>query len=255
MELKYVDEHLPRRIDGWHSPILGQSMPIVNYGDRGRPMLLFPTAAADFLENERFFLIKAVEPAIMAGRARFFSIDSINRHGWMDDSLPVQEKVRRQALYARYIEEEVVPYIRAICGNAEVRIGTTGASFGAFHAANTFFRRPDLFNTVIAMSGFYDLGPDYLKGYSDDDCFYNNPAWYLPGVSGRSLELLQTASRITIVTGQGAYEAPDASRKLSEILTQRGIPHLLDLWGPDVRHDWPSWRQMLPYHLEKLLAS
>ena len=37
-------------------------MPIVSYGWRGQPVLLFPTAAADFLENERFWLIKAVEP-------------------------------------------------------------------------------------------------------------------------------------------------------------------------------------------------
>jgi hypothetical protein len=29
---------------------------------------------------------------------------------------------------------------------------------------------------MIGMSGFYDLEPDYLKGYSDDNCYFNNPA-------------------------------------------------------------------------------
>jgi esterase/lipase superfamily enzyme len=247
--MEFVDPYLPRHIEGWRSPILGLPMPIVNYGHAGHPLLLFPTAAADFLENERFFLVKAVEPAIFAGRIRLFSIDSINRLAWMDRNLPVPEQARRQNLYARYIEEEVVPYIRHITGNPEARTAVAGASFGAFHAANTMFRRPDLFAGLIAMSGFYDLAPDYLHGYSDDHVFYNNPAWYLPGLGGRYLELLQHTCRIVIVSGQGAYEAPQCSRQLSDILASKGIPHQLDLWGHDVDHDWPWWRQMLPHHL------
>jgi esterase/lipase superfamily enzyme len=252
MQLGSLDPGIPRQVARWPSPSLGQEMPIVRYGDRGRPLLLFPTAAADFLENERFYLVKSVEPFLAEGRIQLFSIDSINRQAWMDHSLTVPEQARRQALYARYIEEEVVPYIRSACGNPGVRIGTSGASFGAFHAANTIFRRPDLCDTLIAMSGFYDLAPDYLKGYSDDNCYYNNPLWYLPGLSGRDLDLLRHSCRLVLVTGQGAYEAPEASRRLAEVLRLKGIPHALDLWGDDVNHDWPWWRKMLPHHLDRL---
>jgi esterase/lipase superfamily enzyme len=253
LSFQYIDPSLPKRIDGWHSPTLGQPMPIVTYGDRGRPLLLFPTAAADFLENERFFLVKAIEPAIQEGRIRLFSINSINNQAWMDRSLPVPEQGRRQALYARYIEDEVVPYIRETCGDPARRVSTTGASFGAFHAANMLFRRPDLFDGTIAMSGFYDLGPDYLRGYHDDNCYYNNPAWYLPGLRGASLASLRRECSITIATGQGAYEAPEASRRLAEILHRMEVPYTLDLWGHDVNHDWPWWRKMLPYYLDRLL--
>jgi esterase/lipase superfamily enzyme len=238
---------LRRHIETWHSPALGQSMPIVSYGHWGHPLLLFPTAAADFLENERFGLIGAVGQAIDEGRVRVFSINSINNQSWMDRGLPVPEKARRQALYNQYIEGEVVPYIRNACRSGDIRIATAGASFGAFHAANTLFRRPDLFDAVIAMSGFYDLGPDYLHGYSDDNCYFNNPAWYLPNLEGHNLHLLRTACRIHILTGQGAYEAPHASRQLSEILYRKGIPHWLDMWGHDVDHDWPWWLKMLPH--------
>ena len=52
------------------------------------------------------------------------------------------------------------------------------------------------------------------------------------------------------VTGQGNYENPDASRRLSGILSQKGIPHELDLWGYDMPHDWPTWREMMRYYLE-----
>jgi esterase/lipase superfamily enzyme len=252
MDIQHLDPAVARRIEGWSSPILGQDMPIVSYGHWGHPLLLFPTAAADFLENERFFLIKAIEPAIQAGRVRVFSINSINSQAWMDRGLPVAEQARRQALYSRYVEEEVAPYIRHICQTADIRIATSGASFGAFHAANALFRRTDLFDGVIAMSGFYDLGPDYLRGYSDDNCYFNNPAWYLPQLGGEPLHRLQTDCKILVLTGQGAYEAPDASRQLSRILHGKGVPHRLELWGHDVEHDWPWWRKMLPYAVDQM---
>src|SRR5262245_37036390 len=137
MEMQYVGPEVKRRIEGWFSPILGQDMPIVSYGHWGHPLLLFPTAAADFLENERFWLVKAIEPAIVAGRVRLFSINSINSQAWMDKNVPIPEAARRQALYVRYVEEEVVPYIRHVSGAPGARIATSGASFGAFHAANT----------------------------------------------------------------------------------------------------------------------
>lgn len=251
--MQFLDPSVPRRLDGWHSPTTGLDMPIVSYGHAGPPLLLFPTAAADYLENERFFLVKAIEPLILEGRVRVFSIDSINRYAWMDPKVPVPEQARRQHLYARYIEDEVVPYVRHACGDGGVRIATTGASFGAFHAANSLFRRPDLFRGVIAMSGFYDLAPSYFKGYSDDTCYFNNPCWYLRDLQGAPLDQLRTACRIVIVSGRGAYEAPAESQKLADLLTTRGIPHTLDFWGPDVNHDWPWWRRMLPHYLPSLL--
>jgi esterase/lipase superfamily enzyme len=225
-------------------------MPIVSYGERGHPLLLYPTAQADFLENERFFLIKSIEPLIFAGKVRVFSIDSINRYAWMNRNVSIPEAARRQALYSAYVEEEVVPHIRRVMNNPRARVGVTGASFGGFHAANQFFRRPDLFDTLIAMSGFYDLEPDYTEGYASDDIYFNNPISYISNMSdGHTLHLLRNECEIHIVTGQGAYEAPHCSVKLSELLWSKGIANNLDLWGHDVDHDWPWWRKMLPYFI------
>ena len=243
---------MPRRIDRWRSPALGLEMPIVSYGYAGTPVLLFPTAAADFLENERFWLIKAIEPLIMSGRVRVFSIDSINRLAWMDSKLPVPEKARRQALFSRYVEDEVVPFIRHHSGDGGARAITTGASFGCFHAANAFFRRPDLFGGVIGMSGFYDLDTGYLEGFSNDSVYFNNPMWYVANIEGHQLQLLHEHSRIVLVSGQGAWEKPERTREFHELLDRKGIPHVFDLWGHDVNHDWPWWRKMLPFYLERL---
>jgi esterase/lipase superfamily enzyme len=225
-------------------------MPIVRYGTRGHALLLFPTAQADFLENERFFLSKSIEPLIFAGRVQVFSIDSINQHAWMNRSVPVAEQARRQALYAGYIEDEVVAHVRRAVGDPHARLGASGASFGAFHAANQFFRRPDLFDTLIGMSGFYDLEGDYLHGYSDDNAYFNNPMWFMRELHdpGR-IAYFRDQTQIHLVTGQGAHEAPHESERMSQLLWNKGIPNNLDKWGHDVPHDWPSWRQMLPFYL------
>ncbi len=249
--MNYVDPALRREIFGWRSPRLGLDMPIVRYGHFGRALLLLPTASGDFLEAERMWLIKSIEPLLIAGRVTVFSIDSINQYAWMNEQISAPEAARRQALFSGYIEEEVVPHIRRVLQNPNARVGATGASFGAFYAANAVLRRPDLFDTLIAMSGFYDLGPGYLHGYGDDNVYFNNPFSYLPGLSNpRALELLRSAT-LYIVSGRGAYEVPDASVRFSQALWNKGLPNQLDLWGHDVNHDWPWWRRMLPYALNE----
>jgi esterase/lipase superfamily enzyme len=225
-------------------------MPIVRYGEHGHPLLLLPTAQADFLENERFFLIKSVERFIFAGKVQVFSIDSINRHSWMNSHVSLPESARRHALFATYIEEEVVPHIRGVMQNPSARVAVSGASFGAFHAANQFFRRPDLFDTLIAMSGFYDLASDYTHGYMDDNVYFNNPASYIPNMpDGATLDRLRHHCDIHIISGRGAYESPHCSVQFSRLLWDKGIPNNLDLWGFDVNHDWPWWRKMLPHYI------
>lgn len=248
--MEFIDPSLPKEISGWRSDRLGMDMPIVRYGRSGHGLLLFPTAAADFLENERFFLIKAIEPLILAGKVQIFCIDSINKHAWMNTRLPVAEQARRQSLYSAYIEQEVVPHIRNVMNDQAARLAVSGASFGAFHAANVFFRRPDLFDTLIAMSGFYDLAPDYLDGHGGDEIFYNNPMWFVRGIAHpETLETLRKHSQIFLVTGQGRWEHPVASERFSELLEHKAIPHTFEKWGFDVEHDWPWWRRMLPHFI------
>lgn len=239
---------MQRFIDGWYSPSLNRGMDIVTYGHYGFPLLMFPTAAADYLEYERFQMIDAIAGFIDAGKVKVFSINSINREAWLNRHIHPGEMAWRQVLYNKYVTDEVVPYIWNSC-QGRLGIITTGASLGAFHAANQLFRRPDLFAGMIAMSGAYDIRGYYHGDYYNDNIYFNNPVDYLPNMEGEYLHMLRHKQHIHIVTGQGAYENPDASRRLSQILSQKGIPHELDLWGYDMPHDWPTWRSMLPHYL------
>ncbi|MEP7145623.1 MAG: alpha/beta hydrolase-fold protein [bacterium] len=238
-----------REISKWYSPVLNKEMDIVAYGEYGFALLLFPTAAADFLEYERFLLIDELKPYIESGKVKVYSINSINSESWLNDEMHPRDKAVRHQQFNDYIVNEVVPFIQRDC-NGNVNIITSGASLGALHSANTFFRRPDLFSGTIAMSGSYDL-QDYTKGYFDETCYFNSPVAYLSNLDDQNiLNDIKKSDHIHILTGQGNYENPKASVELSQILNAKEIKNDLELWGTDVPHDWPTWRKMLPYVLE-----
>lgn len=250
--MQFVDPHLRREIFGWHSPSLGgMYMPIVRYGHWGHALLLFPTASGDFLEAERMWLIKSIEHYLFEGKVQLWAIESINKHAWMNHGLSTHQKAHNTAAYSHYIENEVVPHIRRCMQSDGARIGVTGASFGAFYAANSFFRRPDLFDTLVAMSGFYDLNSQgFLNGHHDDNVYFNNPLSYIPNMNDHGvLETIRHHSQVHILTGRGPWERPDFSEHLSHALHSKAIPHNLDIWGHDWPHDWPTWRHMLPSYI------
>jgi len=240
---------MQREIHQWYSPRLNKNMEVAVYGHFGFALLMLPTAAADYLEYERFLLIDALKPLIEAGKMKVFSINSINSEAWLNNRMHPRHKAIRHQQFNSYVENEVIPFIRTHT-SGDTPIYTTGASLGALHAANLYFRRPDLIDGTIAMSGVYDL-TSYTKGYYDEDVYFNSPIHYLPNLhEGHHLPLLQNAKHIHILSGSGDYEDPEGSHNLSNVLSARGIPHEVDIWGWDMRHDWPTWRAMLPYVLE-----
>jgi len=128
-----------RSITSWYSPSLGKEMPIATYGDYGFALLLVPTAAADYLEYERFQLIDALAPFIDGGKIKVFSIDSINNESWLNNNMdPWQKSVRHQQ-WNDYVYNEVVPFIRNST-SWDTPIVVSGASFGALHSMNLFLK-------------------------------------------------------------------------------------------------------------------
>lgn len=244
-----------REITSWHSPRLNMEMPLVAYGHYGPPVLMLPTAAADFLEYERFHLINSISSYLEAGKAKVYSVNSVNRLALLNENASPWERIEWLKRYDGYITEEVLPLIREDCRDQDARPVVAGISLGAYLAGNTFFRHSDLLGGAILLSGSYDIR-SYMGGFHNDDVYFNNPVEYLPGLNDHHhLPILQGGSRrLIIFSGQGAYEAPERSRQLSSILSSKGIPHWLDIWGHDVNHDWPWWRDAMPYYFGKLFG-
>jgi esterase/lipase superfamily enzyme len=239
---------MERNLFSWYSPALNREMPIVSYGHYGFALLLVPTAAADYLEYERFQLIDSLRPFIEEGKLKVYSINSINNESWLNNEMDPRHKVVRHNQFNDYVFNEVIPYIRTTSSN-DTMIYTCGASFGALHSANLFLKRPDIINGCIAMSGVYNL-MEYTKGYYDEDVYFNSPMHYMPNLQDHNiLELIRRSSHVHLFSGSGAYEDPNSAREFASILYNKGIFYELDIWGTEWTHDWPTWRAVLPHYL------
>ena len=239
---------MEKNITSWYSDRVQKEMPVAVYGHYGFVLLLVPTAAADFMEYERFGLIDAIRPFIEGGKLKVYSVNSINNDSWLNNNVHPKHKTWMHNQFNYYIYDEVIPFIKNTSGQ-DTPIIIAGASFGALHSMNLFLKRPDLLNGVIAMSGVYDL-TEYSKGHYDDDVYFNSPQHYMPNLTDHhTLEQIRRSQHIHLFSGSGPYEDPNASRSFASILYNKGIHYELDIWGSEWPHDWNTWRSMLPHYL------
>ena len=240
----------------WFSESLGQEMSLKIYGYYGKPTIVFPAQAGRFFDFENFGMVEAVSQYIETGKVKLFCVDSVDAQSWANWGAHPADRARRHQDYDRYITQEVVPFIRHHCGGYQYKLMVTGASMGAYHAANFFFRHPDVFDTTIALSGLYSLNL-FVGDYMDENVYYNSPLSYLPDLEDPWYLEQYSKSNIIICCGQGAWEDEMIadSRDLKLILDGKNIPNWVDFWGFDVNHDWPWWQKMLPYFLDHLSLS
>ncbi len=236
----------------WWSTHLSQDMELKVYGHAGKPVLVFPTQSGRFYEYEDFGMVDACRGYLEDGKIQLFTVDSIDNQSWVNSTIHPADRARRHEDYDRYITNEVIPFIQQR-SSWKGKTLTTGCSMGAYHAPNFFFRHPDVFDGVIALSGILRLNL-FIGDYMDETVYYNSPLDYLQNMSDEAYLSLYRQSVIVICSGQGAWEGPMLSdaRELKGILETKKVPCWVDIWGYDVNHDWPWWRQMMPYFLSKL---
>ncbi len=235
----------------WFSGNLGHDMDVIVYGHGGQALVCLPSYNGRVRDWEAFGMVDCVADLLEAGRLTMIAVDGIDWQSWTNREAPVEHRARRHNDYVRYVSDEVAPLARVETGHQSVWL--TGCSMGAFHAANLFFRRPDLFDGVIAMSGVYQ--PRHFVGdYTDDDVYFNSPLHYLPELRDPWHLERYRRSRMVFCVGQGAWEneAIADTRRLQEVLHHKGLYATFDYWGHDVEHHWYWWQKMLRHHLELL---
>ena len=228
----------------WFSSRLGREMGIVVYGHWGPPLLSFPTSGGDEWEYENQGLIEALADFLDAGRFKFFAAGSVNAESFYNKAAHPFHRSYVQSQFDAYVRLEAIPFVQEHCCTPGIPVTTFGASFGAYHAANTLFKHPDTVKRCFALSGVYDL-KRFMDGMYDDNFYFNNPVDYLANLSDPVILGQLASCDIHIVTGNGPWEDSGPSRQLSEILSRRNIPHHLDDWGPQGGHDWPYWKHQM----------
>jgi esterase/lipase superfamily enzyme len=224
----------------WWSPSLGREMEFLWFGKFGRPVLMFPTSAGRFFENENMGLAGALTDKVEAGEVQLVLVDSVNEESWYNKSVHPAVRAARHVQYDNYLRHELVPYIfnRAQRGDLAVY----GASFGAYHAANFAARYPEVVSRAICFSGVFDIY-SFVDGYWDDNCYFNCPTAYIPNFDA---EWVGKLSRTGWVIATGEYDSlVQNNRDFSALLWSKGIAHHFEIWPGQFGHDWPWWKEHL----------
>ena len=99
------------------------------------------------------------------------------------------------------------------------------------------------------MGGAYDI-KQFIAGYYDDNCYFNNPPDYLPNLTDPWY--LDKIKKMGIILGTGDQDmCLNDNIILSKILEGKGINHWLD-FRHGAGHDWIWWREMFPEYLAKV---
>lgn len=246
MEIRY-EKH-------WSS-CLNRDMEFKVYGHGGKSVLFIPCQGGRFFDFENFKMLDAWADWIESGQCRVFSVDCIDNEAWAAQGADNRWRIENHERWYNYIVNELVPAIHYIACNGDP-IMTFGCSMGAMHAANLYYRRPDLFDSCFAISGLYD-NKLFFGSYCDDLVYNNCPCLYLQNMPQDHWYMdLYRSQKSLVVCGQGAWEEPllESTRWLDTVCRSKGIPTRFEYWGYDVNHDWPWWFRMVRTYLPWLLG-
>ncbi|MBV8301338.1 MAG: esterase family protein [Candidatus Dormibacteraeota bacterium] len=222
------------------SAALQRDMEILRFGERGVPLIAFPTSMGRFYQWEDFGLVDAVRDRIDAGHVQLWCVDSVDGESWYANWRSPADRIRRAEDYERYILHEVSPQT----GSVPV---LAGPSFGAFHAALMALRQPASYRGFIGLSGAYSTS-HWLNGYFDESVYFNDPLMFVPNLGDEAyLGPMRGWAVKAIVTGRDDANS-DESIRLGEALLAKGVGVDLDVWN-GWAHDWPYWKRMLHDHV------
>jgi esterase/lipase superfamily enzyme len=212
-------------------------MELLVFGHGGTPTIVFPTSMGRFFDYENRNMISCIGDRYENGQIQAFCVDSVDAESWYNKAVHPAVRAARHVQYDNYLVNELVPFVHS--RNKAAALTVTGCSFGGYHSANFGFKHPSLVTRIVSMGGAFDIH-QFLDGYYDDNCYFNNPPDFLPNLRSDALHHVN----VVLATGETDICRPENER-LSAILAAKGIPHTLDIWGNGAGHDWPWWQEMV----------
>lgn len=246
---------MDRRYETIYSPAIGRDMQLLSFGHFGAPVIAFPSGGGQFFDFENNGMVGAIAPLIEEGRVKVYCPEGLDNETWLNQGADPHWRAVRHNAYQDFIVNNLVPAIRFDCHSRDIRLALTGASLGAYHAANFALKFPHIFHYALCLSGRYDLEEIVGKSGSQE-IYFNNPMAYLYHLDGDNLDHVRRHTHIALVCGQGAWEDKCLrdTHRLADLLSGKGISHERDIWGHDVEHHWHWWRKQIAVHFGKTFA-
>lgn len=239
-----------------YSHYLNRDMEFKMYGHDGILCLIVPCQDGRFYEWEDRHMFDLMSDLIDQGRIQFVVVDTIDTETWSSHGAS-SWRMAQQENWVNYVMIELVPSALYKAGKSEDEpMMIMGASMGATHAANFFFRFPYRFTKLLALSGIYDMSPYIYDNNFDGNFYQNSPLAYLPNMDpGHSYIQKYNENDARFVVGMGAWENETANdlRRLADVMYQKGIHIPTYFWSEDTPHDWPSWEKQIRTYLPEMV--
>ncbi len=229
----------------WWSPSLGRDMDILVFGHSGAPLLAFPSSLGRYYEWEDFGMIASLAPQLESGSNQLICVDSVDAESLYNKQVDPYTRMSRHNQYQAYILNEVVPFVRHRAATDFIMV--SGASFGAYHAANLYFKHPWTFRKLIALSGSYNI-KSFMDGFYDQTVYFNNPVDFLPNLNDHNT--LEAIRHNHTILSLGEFDpCKEGNEQLSGILRSKSIPHHYEVLHGAFGHDWPWWKEVIKSHI------
>lgn len=118
-----------------YSTNLNRDMEYKTYGEKGHPVLVFPSQDGRFYDYQDFDMVGTLSQFIDRGQIRLICVDSIDRETWSDVGGDHHQRISLHERWFHYVVDELIPEVRHFSNETFI---VTGCSMGGFHAGNFF---------------------------------------------------------------------------------------------------------------------
>ncbi len=233
------------------SPAMGRRIHLWCYGEVGRPLVVFPSAAGVAHEWQAGGMIDALAPLLAQGRMKIYCPETNVSQSWRAQG-SLESRMAQHKAYERFVLEDLVPFIRQDCQMPEATLVATGCSLGAMYSALFALKHPQTFRRALCLSGRY-RSSTFFDGDTNADLYFNDPLAFVPNLSGAALDHVRENTHLTLVVGRGNHEhgcIPETV-EMANWLHRKAIPNRLALWGHDSSHEYHWWRKQAQQYLSQ----
>jgi len=166
----------------WYSQYISRDFEMLVFGERGIPVILFPTFNGKYFEYKDNKIIESAADLVENGKIKIYCPDNFNYSSWHNYEIHPADRAKSHLAYERLIINDVIGFAKYETEYQKFVIG--GFEFGAYHSLNLTLRHPELVSNLLCTDGFYDIR-QFVFGYYDDNCYFNNPVDYLPNLQDK----------------------------------------------------------------------
>lgn len=209
----------------FYSQYLQRDFEMLVFGHSGHPLVMFPKAGGRYYEMKDSGVINDFSDDIEVGKIKVYCPDTIDYESWYNYDIDPASRVKKHLQYQQTILKDVIGFAKYELDVEQV--GLIGFEFGAYHCTNLAFKYPNFISGLFCMGGTYDI-KRHIMGFYNDNCYFNNPPDYIPGLNDEwHLKYLKKMDiRICIGSNDQHFEE---NLYFSELLGNKEINHWFEM--------------------------